>query len=286
MTLRYKISAITAFAIIIAFVSSAVAGTAHDDTGDRSMTGISPDVTRELGIRAEKQSEQLVIPENRHEEWAKEKAAEFTAIYNSPEFQKRVEDETERLKRSIFNKPIEEYYPDSQIARSSRDRGESHLSKNERIYVFVSSSIPIETLRTYATAIDKTQDPNIVMVMRGFLNGMDDINSTMNFVSRVLLKDPTCDGRNCPMFRANLEIDPLLFRRYKIEEVPSIVYASNVQLVTPGGSEGIEGNASVDRFYKITGDAALDYHLDVINKEVHEKSLSALAETMRKGFYQ
>jgi type-F conjugative transfer system pilin assembly protein TrbC len=148
--------------------------------------------------------------------------------------------------------------------------------------------MPLQTIRNYAAAIDKVKDPNIVMVIRGFLNGMDDINSTMMFVSRVLVKDPACGDKEslCPMFNANLEIDPLLFRRYRITAVPAVVYASNVQVVNAGGSEGIEGNASVQQFYRVMGDAALDYHLDTINREVHRKSLQGLAEAMRKGFYQ
>ncbi len=277
---------IKVIAFFVTFLTVCGVSSAFDGTAEGDMTGISPDVTRELGVRAEKQSEKFVVPENKNDKWAKEKAADFTAIYNSSEFQKRVQEETERLKKEIFNKPIEEYYVDRKSGKAPMNRIDSHLSKNERIYVFVSSSMPLETIRTYAAAIDKAQDPNIAMVMRGFLNGMDDINSTMNFVSRVLLKDPSCDGQNCPMSRANLEIDPLLFRRYKIEEVPSIVYASNVQLVTPGGSEGIERNASVGQYYKVAGDASLDYHLDTINREVHKRSLEGLAESLRKGFYQ
>jgi len=290
MTFKRMIAAVTA--MLIYFIAnggvSVMAGTEinSDNTCQDGMTGISPDVTSVLGIRAEKQSEQLSVPENKHEKWAKEKAVEITAIYNSPEFQKRVLDETERLKKEIFNKPIEEYYTDSKSITSMKDRAESRLSKNERIYVFVSSSMPIQTIRNYATAIDKARDPKVVMVIRGFLNGMDDINSTMAFVSRVLVRDSSCDSINCPMFSANLEIDPLLFRRYRITEVPSVVYASNVQLFTPEGSEGIEGNASVGQFYKVTGDAALDYHLETINSLVHEKSLEDLAELIRKGYYQ
>jgi len=291
MTCKHMITVVTAIAIcfVASGGASAMAGMAEVNSGDTcqdGMTGISPDVTKALGIRAEKQSEQLSTPDNKHEKWAKEKAVEITSIYNSPEFQKRVLDETERLKKEIFNKPIEEYYTDSKGVNSIKDRGESHLSKNERIYVFVSSSMPLQTMRTYAAAIDKARDPKVVMVIRGFLNGMDDINSTMAFVSRVLVRDSSCDSINCPMFSANLEIDPLLFRRYRITEVPSVVYASNVQLFTPEGSEGIEGNASVGQFYKVTGDAALDYHLETINSLVHEKSLEDLAELIRKGYYQ
>ena len=248
--------------------------------------GISPDVTKELSIRAERQAERLVSPENRHEKWAEEKAAEFTTIFNSPEFQNRVHVETERLKKEVFRKPIEEYYKDDKNAVMKKDK--SSLSKNERVYVFVSSSMPLQTIRNYAAAIDKVKDPNIVMVIRGFFNGMDDISSTMMFVSRVLVRDPACVNKEspCPMFNSNLEIDPLLFRRYRITEVPAVVYASNVQVLNVGGSEGTFGNASVQQFYVIKGDAALDYHLEAINKELHKGSLQGLAEAMRKGFYQ
>jgi type-F conjugative transfer system pilin assembly protein TrbC len=147
--------------------------------------------------------------------------------------------------------------------------------------------MPLHVLRTYAGAIDKAKSPNIVMVMRGFVNGMDDIDSTLLFASRMLMKDSSCKNIKvpCPTFNANMQIDPLLFKRYQITEVPAVVYASNVKLLNVGGSEGIEENASIGTYYKTSGDAALDYHLDTINKEVHQKSLEKLTEAIRKGFY-
>jgi type-F conjugative transfer system pilin assembly protein TrbC len=252
------------------------------------LSGLSPDVIKELSVRSEQQAEQLVTPENRHDKWAGEKAAEFTTIFNSPEFQNRVHEETERLKKEVFKKPIEEYYKDGKSAAMKKDGAKPILSKEERVYVFVSSSMPLQTTRNYAAAIDKASDPNVVMVIRGFINGMDDISSTMLFVSRVLVKDLACGSNEsrCPTMKANLEIDPLMFRRYQITEVPAVVYASNVQALNVGGSEGIEGNASVQQYYVIKGDAALDYHLDAINWDLHKSSLQELAEAMRKGFYQ
>ncbi len=272
--------------LIFAITSTAFAADGNNAKTE-NIVGISPDITKEIGIWAERESERLSVPENRHQKWAQEKAEEFTAIYNSPEFQTRVQNETERLKREIFSQSIEKYSRDDRGSISIKGARESHLSKNERIYVFVSSSMPVQTIRNYAASIDKVSYPNIVMVMRGFINGMDDINSTMAFVSRALARDANCENGDspCAMMNANLEIDPLLFKKYEIQEVPTIVYASNVQVLNAGGSEGIEKNATVGKFYRIMGDAALDYHLETINKEAHTRSLQELVEKMRKGFY-
>ncbi len=251
-------------------------------------SGLSPDVVNAVNIEAEKRREKLTAPPNKHTTWAQEKAGEFSDIVNAPEFQKRVKDETERLKKEVFGKRAEEYHKNDKTVIGKTDDGRITLSEDERVYVFISSSIPVQTIRNYASAVDKVKDTNIVMVLRGFINGLEDINSTLMFTSRVFVRDPGCENiiSPCPTFDANLEIDPLLFRRYEVSEVPAVVYASGVRLLNGGGSEGLASNAGVGRYYKVSGDASLDYLLETINKEARRKSLEGLVEAMRKGFYQ
>jgi len=248
-----------------------------------AILAISLDKLKDLNLKSRKDNEQLTIPDNSHNEWAIEKAKDFVAIYNSPEFKQRVEAEVERLKKDVFNATIENYYKDDKnISPLS-----SPLSENERVYVFVSSSVPLETLRTYAAQIDKAGDRNIVMVLRGFLEGNNRKKATQRFVSSVLIKDPSCKSSvtQCSIFKTLIEIDPLLFKRYNVFDVPSVVYASDIKLLTTIGSEGIESNASVNKHYKVQGDASLDYIIDTINNEARKPSLRALSDKLKKGFY-
>ena len=49
------------------------------------------------------------------------------------------------------------------------------------------------------------------------------------------------------MFSANLEVDPLLFRRYGVTSVPTFVYARGVNRTDAALSEGLNDGASVER---------------------------------------
>jgi conjugal transfer pilus assembly protein TrbC len=273
---------LTAFCFMV-LVSSHAAASDNDPV---DATGISADTVKELNARAEVLSKQVTSLGNKHEGWARDKASEFVGIFNSPEFQARVKKESDRIRKDIFSGSSGTRDMDGR-KQATRQVAAGRLARNERVYVFVSSSMPAETLRNYAASIDKLKDPNIVMVIRGFVNGIDDIDSTMKFVSSVLTADPLCDTNktDCPVYSAVIEIDPFLFKRYKVEEVPVVVYAPDVQLRSIYGSEGIEANATVLKYFAVRGDAGLDYHLERISRESKSAAISGLVDALRKGFY-
>ncbi len=161
--------------------------------------------------------------------------------------------------------------------------GAAILMEDERIYIFVSSSVPKDTLRNYAMDIDSLREPQISIVMRGFVGGMTKVRPTLEFLKGVLFKNGNCDSDKCEAYRAPMLIDPLLFRRYGIETVPAIVYASGVSSMDSAVSEGVEMGKAAD-YYVLYGDVALDGSLGIIQREARSKSLECLVRKLRRGY--
>jgi hypothetical protein len=114
--------------------------------------------------------------------------------------------------------------------------------------------------------------------MRGFVGGMAKIQPTIAFVSDVLKEDPSCTSTEseCRMRQANLVVDPLLFRRYGIDRVPAVVFATGVMAENPGLSEGDAKNTNITNSYTVYGDASLEYILQAIGRESGTSSLKKL----------
>lgn len=98
------------------------------------------------------------------------------------------------------------------------------------------------------------------------MNGIKYIKPTINFVSDVLRRDPGCDmtKQKCDAYMADFQIDPLLFRRYKIAKVPVVVYTTYVNATDVQMSDGLESNTDVSNYYVLYGDASFEYVLDTI----------------------
>lgn len=228
------------------------------------------------------------IPKNRHEEFGQAKAKEMASFYYSDEYQAKIRAEVERLKATVFRKQFDEttsgllkdHYSDMAPAGS--------LPANERIYIFISSSIPIHVLRNYAADLDKLADRNIIMVMRGFVDGLTYVRPTREFVGQVLNKSNGCDPASsiCDTYKVNLQVDPAMFGRYKITEVPAFVYATNVNTVDLTFSEGANDNTTVGSFSVIKGDYPLEYMLERIYEGTGSKSVEAVLAALRQGYYK
>ena len=152
----------------------------------------------------------------------------------------------------------------------------------DRLYLFISSSVPVPVLRRYAKAIDNI--PGAVLLMRGFIGGAKKVGPTMQFVAQVLRVDPNCTGAECPMLRVRVDIDPLLFRRYGIKQVPAMVIAEGVTL-SQQCSEGNVEAASVDQWLKIFGDAPVDALLNRLAEEGTAPLIERFREQIKQGFF-
>jgi type-F conjugative transfer system pilin assembly protein TrbC len=231
-----------------------------------------PDVAASL-TQVDRLAGSMTIPKNRHADEMNAAAAKLDSYYRSEEFQRRLRTESGRLKSQIFGESFARFYPDNKDKQ-----GMGKLAESERVYVFVSSSMPMQTVRNYVASVARLGEPRIVMVMRGFVDGMSRIQPTVRFVVDALKKDPSCSPAEgeCEMLPANLVVDPLLYRRYAIDRVPSVVFARGVKTENPGLSEGDTKNAEVTDNYTIYGDASLEYILQMIGRESGASSLKDL----------
>lgn len=228
-----------------------------------------PNEVKSVLDEAEKVKSDIRIEEinNPKTQKAAEKAAEY---FHSDKCQKSMKTESERIKKNLPNEYVKE------------EKSPTNLPDTERIYIFISSSMPIPTLKTYALQIEAIGDKNITLVMRGFIGGMEKFGPTMKFCQQVLMVDPDCQLNDCEAIRAQIEIDPNLFKKFGIREVPAIVYAQNVNLIDPEQSAGIDGNIKGKiSGYKLYGAVPIDYALDKFYQETKSNNLKRLLSWAR-----
>ncbi|MBP7796971.1 MAG: hypothetical protein KA059_09385, partial [Elusimicrobiales bacterium] len=219
---------------------------------------------------AKKLKELKQTRKNVYQEKGNAEAEKLNKYYTSNDFQSKLKSETERLKSVLkVEEPLlykkeattqkKPYYSDYRPSEKPK------LQKNERLYIFISSSIPVKILRNYVSVVNKINDENIIFVMRGFINGAKFLKPTARFVLDLLKKDEDCSflDKKCEIYNVNFIIDPLLFQKYDIQRVPSFVYATNVNPINIGLSEGSSSNLSSDgEYFLLSGDASLEFIIE------------------------
>lgn len=234
--------------------------------------------------QAETYSKEIVVPEDMNEA-AESAAKEAYDRFESREFQESIKAETERIKQTLFGN----YSPESGQTETEASVCLDSLQENQKVFLFVSSSMPVSTLRTYAMDLDALNDPNFVMVLRGFVGGMKQVRPTLDFIEKIAVREEDCrisEGKKCDMFRVNIEIDPMVFQKFHIEQVPAIAYAENVQAIDTQQSIGREGNLSGEMDAAVVyGDASIEYALEQIFIETKDPQIQKAMNKLQEGFY-
>ena len=83
---------------------------------------------------------------------------------------------------------------------------------SEKLYLLISSSVAMSTLQAYAAQIQNSTHKNTVMVLRGFVGGIQKIRPTLDFIHEVR------GGMDVPF-----EINPEMFEQYRITRVPAMI---------------------------------------------------------------
>lgn len=203
-------------------------------------------------------------------------ALESYNYYRSEEFQSKVKSYSDYIMGNlVLNEMYSNLYSKSAVVRESRldmlkGGKKLKLNENERIYIFVSSGMPSEVVRSYvrqATEIFDYQDleSRVFFVLRGGVGGLRRISPTIDWVLSVISKDGKgCLSEDCEIFPVNFIIDPFLYRKYNIFKVPAIVYVEGLfgqelGLVSEG-SNSIQIGKGLIRY----GDVSLRRHLEKI----------------------
>lgn len=242
--------------------------------------------------RAREMAQNIKVPGEERFPEAVQMARDAATVVQSEAYQARVMEMVEQLKNDMFDgSAIKKFYGEANLNPMKQSAG--LLPSNERVYLFISSSMPVETLRAYARTMDKAADPNITMVMRGFIGGAYKALPTMEFIAKVLVKEQDCFERSyraggaieCATFNTEVQIDPNLFKKYRIDQVPAVVHATGVSMIDPTASEGLDENTTIGGATVVYGDAAIDSILETMADEEKSASLVAVVKRMRKGYY-
>lgn len=116
--------------------------------------------------------------------------------------------------------------------------------------LFVSSSMPVTTLRTYAGQLERVGG---VLAFRGMPGGLTRVAPMAKLSAEILRHDPGCEGPACAMRDVQLIVDPLIFRQHGVTRVPALAMVPGDPAQPYCGREDDSPRAA----HVIYGDAAL-----------------------------
>ena len=217
--------------------------------------------------KARKDAEKMTLPVNKYNEQGLKAAKETADLFHSPEFQERVQCEQQRLEKEVFAGYTRPWKKKTRQRATEQKEQVGSLAAGEKVFLFISSSVPDETVHAYIAALDRAGDPHLSLVMRGFVGGLVRARATkdQSYFGRILKKELDCPRTQtpCERYKVAIRLKPSLFTRYGITRVPAVIYEH-------------EKNS-----FLIQGDAGLDYLLEKINREVQSKGLASLIKKIR-----
>lgn len=240
------------------------------------------DVSDVSGVldRADRVGKSISIPDNPHVVEMQKAAEQARQHYESAAFQHKLQQEMNRIRTDTVGDQYASYYNDAVT-----EAGEGALGGDERLYIFVSSSMPLHVVRTYVADIAKLKDRRVSVVLRGFVDGMEKIVPTTNYIMNVIKKKSTCEiaaGIKCDVHAVGPMVDPLLFRKYEVTSVPAFVYVKGIKPHNPGMSEGDGENlADAGSYIKVSGDVSLRHVLQKFSESSGAGNLAVMASRLR-----
>jgi hypothetical protein len=117
--------------------------------------------------------------------------------------------------------------------------------------LFVSSSMPVAVLRSYAAQLERVHG---VLAFRGMPGGLRRVGPMAKLSAQILRLDPGCEGPSCAMRNVQMIVDPILFRVYGVARVPALAMVPGDPL--QAYCERDEGSPVATHL--VFGDSALD----------------------------
>lgn len=151
------------------------------------------------------------------------------------------------------------------------------LDGNERIFIYVSSSMPEQLVKTYLEYADKSKGV-IRIALRGFVGGAQKIGPTQEWVRKMVTKE---DGEST--YKTGIEINPQLQKEYSISQVPAVLYIKDYSMINEAHTGEVKKS---DDFWIAYGAVDLLYALEEIQKDSKSKTLPVLIKNLRGDFYQ
>ncbi len=225
----------------------------------------------------------------------------------SPEIGTLIEKEAGRVSERFYSEEIQEgvrkYSEDIKAEFMSGSERKKVVPQpfdfnSERIYIFVSSSMPESLLRSLISDVSELENPGISFILRGMVG--NDMKKTVGFVRKLFFADPECipiEGKdNCKTYNVGFEINPPLFSEFGVSAVPCFVYEksrsggdgmqevfSRYDNKCKGCSRGLSGPSDT---YRVSGAADFGYILERLYKISESPPLLSLLNRLNGGFYQ
>ena len=212
--------------------------------------------------------------DNNNDEAIRRASAAAREFY-SEQYQSRLNEEMERIKTDLF--AIGEKENNEIIYRDAIKAPEQSLGQGSYLYIFVSSSMPENTIRAYVQDIALLQEHNIIIAFRGIVGNPPKIKETAKYIKMICQNDPDCRGK-CRRYKAKFAIDPILFENYKITEAPTFVYDRHAEKTDMGRKKKIKNESE---YFKLTGDVSIEYALEIFRRETKEKELEKLLSKLK-----
>ena len=148
----------------------------------------------------------------------------------------------------------------------AQDKGT--LTAQDSVSLFLSSSLPEAMVNRYLIDIGRTGEQWIAPVLFGLPQGLEGKRINADYFARVMQADPGCRDTPespCQRLAVPLRVNPELFIRYNITEVPALVYDN--------------GQDS----WSIHGEAELAYLLEKVGKAANSPVLAGISDRLRGG---
>lgn len=245
-------------------------------------------VTDTTVLQVQKKAEKLyghIHYSNKYQKAMKSAANRAYQLYNEKQMQRMITTYKQNIFTSKqFQAAIKKYVPPNVYAQYFTKAGKlknmSLAVQNDRLFICISSSMPMAELRSYVKQVAYLGVKDIVFVMRGFIGGVKYMTPTIRFFYNMAKVDPNCKGLDCKIYNVMLEVDPLVFRKYHIDRVPAFVFVPNFQKIMPYNIDKDDGS------YKLYGDVSLKYAIQVLYKNSKYVRLKELLEEYKKkSFY-
>ena len=199
------------------------------------------------------------------------------ALANSPEFIDSINREATKALRDADRLPVNALpdlpEPSADLLQRARQDITKLLDQTQgqpldpmaqksgpQLYVFVSFSMPEITLKRLLTQASQIEAS---LILRGLID--DDMGKTKTRIAQLLEADENGHTR----IQVGFAIDPTLFERFDIQQVPSFVLTDTpAPRCTDAGCEEVS-------FARLSGDTTLEYALQTMRREAPAMSASA-----------
>jgi hypothetical protein len=205
--------------------------------------------------QAGKLRETMTVPKNSHAGEGLEAARQTAERFSSPAFKEKLRCQVERIQQSE---------PQQEQAKVAKDKGT--LAAQESVYLFLSSSVSEAMVNRYLIDVSRSGEQRIAPVLFGLPQGLAGKRGNAEYFSRVMQADPGCrdtPDAPCQRLAVPLKVNPELFARFNITEVPALVFEN--------------GQDS----WSIHGEAELAYLLEKIGKAANSPAIASISARLR-----